>query len=216
MIKSIQATAIAMAEIQNPALGVTEQFLEIHDVVRADGFPVSNSLVVDKNTGEVTVYFPVKDQKFFFAVYLSSLSKPEVIGTDTVGNIRVFLLLSSETLTANQLIKLIKLKPTRFHNKGDQRFGRLLYNYSGVCYEPNPSPDTFQNKLNKLLEYLERDKENIAAITAPACAYIRIAMDLHYGNGYLGGEELLADQIKRIAAMNLSLDFSVDVRGEPW
>lgn len=64
---------------------------------------------------------------------------------------------------------MCKLKATDSWNKGDlKRNGKLSYKYSYINFLPNPEPDSFEDKLRKLLDYLEQDKDGIRHLVKEA------------------------------------------------
>lgn len=81
---------------------------------------------------------------------------------------------------------------------------------------PNPEPDDFEDKLIKLLDYLEQDKEGIKELVEKANGYIQIAMDLHNANGMIGGANLSADSIRRMSNLGLAIDFDLYVAGNSF
>ncbi|TDE15249.1 hypothetical protein [Dyadobacter psychrotolerans] len=67
----------ATEEVLIKKFGVTEQFLKIHQVVFIDDKPKGARVDREIDDGSAIVYFPVVDEKFYFAVYLDT--KPEVM-----------------------------------------------------------------------------------------------------------------------------------------
>src|SRR5688500_15961875 len=65
----------AIEEVETKTLGVTEQFLEIHNLVYIDNKPKIARVDTDKED-EAIVYFNVENEKFFLAVYVDL--KPNV------------------------------------------------------------------------------------------------------------------------------------------
>ena len=86
----------------------------------------------------------------------------EIIGVGTEPNHKIYLRATSEMLNFHELAKLTKLKPADGWNKGDRRkHGNSLYSFSCVKFMPNPEPDEFEDKINKLLDFLEKDVEAV-------------------------------------------------------
>jgi len=207
--------AKAIHEIETKTWGVTEQFLEVHEIVYANGKPVIARIDKDDPDGNVIVYFPVKDEPFYFAVYFNTL--PEIairwMGTEP-GNSVYFAAFSGE-MSYGQLAALTQLKPTGGWSIGDKQKldGTLLRKSSKIMFEPDKGPDELEHKLTKLLDFLESDKEGVALLTEKAGGYIQVAIQFHNGNGMLGGPHINTDCIKRMAALNIEIDFDIYATG---
>lgn len=76
----------AIEEIETKTFGVTEQLLDIHQVVYENDQPRVARVDTEKEDGSAIVYFPVKDEKFYLVIYLDT--KPQVsvrsIGTEII------------------------------------------------------------------------------------------------------------------------------------
>lgn len=84
---------------------------------------------------------------------------------------------------------MTNLMPTEFWNKGDlKKNGKSKYVFSNLKILPNPEPDEFEDKLKKLLDFLEQDKNGIKQLAVSANGYIQVAMDIHNGNGMIGAQ----------------------------
>ena len=79
--------AAATAEIERPAFGVTEQFLEVHEVAYQAGKPEVAGVTIEADTNSATVYFSVKDEVFHLAVYLDTKPEIQVKWIDTEGRV---------------------------------------------------------------------------------------------------------------------------------
>lgn len=202
----------ATEELSAKTFGVTEQFLKIHEVVYENDKPKIARVDTDKEDGTAIVYFPVKDEKFYLAVYLDTIPQISVRHVGTEYSNSVYLGVSSKTFSLEELTAMTKLKATHGHSKGDKR-GGTYWKFSKVCFEPNPEPDEFEDKLKKLLDFLETDKEGIKQLVEKADAWIEIAQEFHIGNTMLGGSFIDTESIKRIANLNLSIDFDLSVGG---
>jgi hypothetical protein len=109
---------------------------------------------------------------------------------------------------------LTNLKPTWGWSKGDARkSSKLFYSFSALHFEPNPEPDEFEHKLRKLLDFLETDKVGIATLVDQASVQVQVATIFHNGNTMLGGHRLDRKIVKRLAALNLEVDFDLYAEG---
>lgn len=203
-------------EFKEKTLGTTEQYLEIHSPIYVD-----NKLKVDRidretNDGLIIAYLPILDERFYFAVYINTtLNQISNVGTEAYH--RVYFRATSEILTANELQTMTKLTPTGGWNKGDLRKnGRSAYKFSSFEILPNPEPDEFEDKLKKLLDFLEQDNDGIKQLAEKANGYIQVAMDIHNGNGMIGGPNIDKDAIRRMNMLGLSIDFDLYVGGNSF
>jgi hypothetical protein len=210
----------AIEEVETKSWGVTKQFLEIHELVLENDKPKVARVDRERKEGTVVVYFPVIAVKFFFAVCLNL--EPEVsvkwIGTEAYNS--VYFRAFSETLSLEELSQFTTLKHTGGRSKGEKKRPTggtgIVWKESTIFYEPNPEPDEFENKLKKLLDYLETDKNGVAVLVGKADGYIQVAIEYHNGNTMLGGHHLNKEAIERLALLNLEIDFDLYVSGNSF
>lgn len=203
----------AIDEIKSKTFGTTQQLLEIHEVVHVNKRP--QALRVNrKNDGTAIVYFPIKDEKFYLAVWLEPIPEVTVTGVGTENYNAVYLKATSEDLTLDELAALTTLPRTDGWSKGDLRkSGNLKYSFSALLFEPNPEPEAFEDKLRKLLDFIEQDTNGIRRLGENASLQIQVATVFHNGNTMLGGQHLDKDILKRIADLNLEINFDLYAEG---
>ena len=73
--------------------------------------------------------------------------------------------------------------------------------------------DEFEDKLTKLLDYLEQDNEGVEKLVNDAGGYIQVYSSFHNGNTMIGGHHLEKDHIKRLSKLNLEIDFDISADG---
>ena len=205
----------AIEEIEQRRLGTTKQLLEVHEVVYEEDKP--KVLRVDKESqdGSVVVYFPVKGQKFYVSIHLHTEPAVTVQAVGAEPYHLVCFSVTSETLTFEQLSSLTTLTPLTGWSKGDLRkFANSFYTASTLHFEPNPEPDEFEDKLKKLLDALEQDKQGVQALASQGDILVQVASIFHNGNTMLGGHYLTKEIIKRLAALELSIDFDLYAKGK--
>ncbi|MGC1631324.1 MAG: DUF4279 domain-containing protein, partial [Gelidibacter sp.] len=211
-----QAIALIEKEFKKKTLGATEQYLEIHSPIYTD-----NKLKIDRIDREtkdeyIIAYLPVLDERFYFAVYINTTTG-EITSVGTEAFHRVYFRATSETMPADELKAMTVLTATEFWNKGDLRKnGKSKHTFSNFKILPNPEPDEFEDKLKKLLDFLEQDKEGIKRLTNNADGYIQVAMDIHNGNGMIGGHNIDVDDIRRMNDLGLSINFDLYVGGNSF
>ena len=78
---------------------------------------------------------------------------------------------------------------------------------------PNPEPDEFENKLCKLLDFLEKDIDGIRRLADAAHGQIQAASIFHNGNTMLGGFHLDKHLLGRLNALRIEIDFDLYAEG---
>lgn len=204
--------ACAIEEVENANFAATQQFLEVYQIVRDNGVPVVSRVDTETDDDNATVYFPVQGEKFYFAVYLDTEPEISVRWTDTEDAYSVYFAIVSETLDSPMISAMTNLKPTKSWSKGDKS-ANGFQNFTKVIFEPNPEADEFDDKIEKLLDYLLTDKENIKRLVDNYGGYIQVSAMFHNGNTALGGVHLNKDIIRKLADLNLSIDFDLYAEG---
>jgi hypothetical protein len=204
-------------EIKDKTWGVTEQFLEVHDVILVDGQPKIDRIDNEKGDGIVIAYLPIKDESFHLAIYLDSKSGFEIKGIETKPYNTVYFRATSDKLNAAELSSMTTLKATKSWDKGEKRkHGDSVQKFSSVVFDPNPEPDEFTDKLKKLLDFLEQDRVGVRRLVDNADGYVQVAMKFHNGNTMLGGPNLDKEIIRRMSELNLEIDFDLYADGNPF
>ncbi|GAB2700911.1 hypothetical protein GCM10027037_27360 [Mucilaginibacter koreensis] len=212
-----QVTQAALQELETQSWGATEQYLQIYEVVKAEGKPVIARIDMEEPKGLAIVYFSMVGERLYLAIGVDTQPEVAIRYINTESYNKVYLRASSETLTAAQIQVLSTLQASESFNKGELRkSGKVTYTYSCANYEPNPEPDAFEDKLMKLLDYLEQDNAGVAALVMQADAYIQVDQDIHYGNGLIGGPYLSKEVIRRMSGLNLGIEFSQYATGKPF
>jgi hypothetical protein len=211
-----QIIKIITTELEAQTLGGTEQYLEIHKFIYENDKLVIERIDRDSQKNSITVYLPVVGEKFYFKVYIDKTTET-FIGLSTEPYNRVYFTATSETMTLKELAALTTLTFTEGWSKGDLRKnGKSEYKFSSIKFLPNPEPDTFENKLQKLLTFLEQDKEGVKILVEKAFGYIQVAMNFHDGNGMLGGPTINKECVNRMSGMGLEIDFDLYSEGNPF
>ena len=210
-----QAITLIEKEFKDKTFGVTEQYLEIHAPIY-----INNELQVariDRDHDKLIIaYLPVQDERFYFAVYINGDSD-EIISIDTEPAHWVYFFATSNNLSETELKAMCSLSVYESWNKGDlKRNGRSAHQNSGLKIMPNSEPDEFEDKLDKLLTYLETDKNGISELVEKAECYIQVAMDIHNGNGMIGGPNISRENVSRMHNLGLSINFDLYVGGNSF
>lgn len=213
MPDSATIVAVATAEATNPTFGTTQQFLEVHAVALEDGKPKVAGIAMASDQAPAIVYFAVQDEEFFLAVSVSpvSLSVEYAWAEDYH---RVSFHATSATLDTEQLSALTSLKPTESINKEDNRGNaKRKWPYHSIEFEPNPEPNPFETKIKQLLTFLEQDATGIRALVDQAEGCLRVISVFYNGNTSLGSVSFDKETIRRMAALNLGVDFDLNAQG---
>jgi hypothetical protein len=211
-----QLIEIISKELRNKTQGVTEQYLTVHQPIYKDKELVISRIDRESEEEVDIVYFPVAGEKFYFKAFIE---KDTFVfrGLGTEPWYRVYLTATSSTKTLTELKAMLDLTPSEGWSKGDLRAnGKTTHTFSRISFLPNPEPDTFKNKLNHLLDYLETDKDGVKRLIDNSDAYISVAADIHDANGMIHGHCIDSESIQRMAKFNLSLDFDLYVSGNPF
>ena len=208
-------TQKAIEELEAKSLGVTEQFLEAHKIAYIGDKPNIARIDCD-NKDEAIVYFHVENERFYFSIYVDLKPNISVRWADTTPYHSVRFRVISETLSVTTMSKLTKLTPSKSANKGDRKKPNnenIIWKESRIEFEPNPEADEFEAKLTKLLDYLEQDKAGVEELVNKAECHIQVWSCFHNGNTMLGGYQINKDIIKRMGALNISIDFDIYAEG---
>jgi hypothetical protein len=209
-----EITKVAIEEIETKAWGTTQQFLQIHELIYEEDSPKILHIDKDESNGTAIVYFPVKDEEFYFAVSVATTPTINVRWVDTEAMHRVYFRATSEDLDFEQLASLTTLKPTGGWKKGERKkYGNSVYKYSSIEFLPNPEPDAFDDKIHKLLDFLERDIDGIRRLANIGGGQIQVASIFHNGNTMLGGYHLDKRLLSRLDALEVEIDFDLYAEG---
>jgi hypothetical protein len=210
-----QVITLIEKEFQEKTFGVTEQYLEIHAPIY-----IKNKLQVDRIDRDhdklIIAYLPILEERFYFTIYIDGDSGKLInIGTEPYH--RVYFFATSENLSETELKAMCSLSVYESWNKGDlKKNGRSTHKFSALKIMPNTEPDEFEDKLDKLLTCLETDKKGVSELVEKAEGYIQVAMDIHNGNGMIGGPNISKESIVRMCNLGLSINFDLYVGGNSF
>jgi hypothetical protein len=207
---------IVINELISPTLGATVQLLAIHDFKQIDNKPIIERIDLEHNDSIAIVYIPVIDERFYFAVYVD-LKQGIVTNVGTESDNKVYFRCTSKDLTCGQLCSMTHLQPTEGWSFGDLRkSGKSKYDFSAIHFLPNPEPDEFEDKLIKLLDFLEKDTDGVKRLVDTTSGSIQVAMTFHNGNGMFGGPLIDKKSLKRLADLGLEINFDLYAFGNEY
>lgn len=206
---------MAIEEVENKGLIVIQLFLEVHKLVYEDNLPKVLRVDRDKEKGTVIVYFAVKDEGFSLALYFATEPDLMVQKAEIVPGHFVYFQATSENLSLETLCTLTTLKPAFCWRKGELPHKS---DYNGFQVVLDERPDDFEDLLDKLLSLLEQDREGILQLAATANGCINVSSIYYNANNkyILGALQISKSQVKRLAALDLTIDFSISVDGIPF
>lgn len=222
----IEIRELIEKELFEKSFGTIEQYLEIHSPVYEEG-KLEIACIDRSLEGEIIVYLSVKEEEFYFIVYINIVER-KIVAFDTEAHYRVFLIafmldqfidisnLDSYNRLEIDLIKHLNLEYA--WKKGEKMRGRSrLHEDNGLKFEPTPEPDTLENKLNRLLDILEENKEGMSAFSQKV-DFIKIQtfISYHRGNQLLGSFVLDKALLNRISQFNIALEFDISAWGKPF
>lgn len=193
--------------------GISEQLLEIHQPI------LENKKVkiakIKKKPKQIIVYLTVENEKFYFVFYINSKSR-KIIGISTESFISICFRATSDKINFDEMQKLTKLQATKGWNKGELRNNSVRHKLSSFIFDLNYKPQTFEKKLSNLLKVLKNHKREITKLSKKAYCIIQVYMEIHNGNGMIGGPNMSRKNIKKLSKLNLSVDFDQYVSGNEF
>jgi hypothetical protein len=201
-------------EVNNPTWAMLEQFLTAHQIDYENGKP--KVVHVDMDNPEMAiVYLAVHDQDFYYGMWVETKDEIRLHWMNTRPKIRVYFCAESETLTIEEMMALTSIDTQVARRKGELRWTKVAYKDSAIIIEITPEPRSFEDKLVRLLDHLEQDREGIKTLADKTETSI-CADCLYYSGHYSLGTLLIDKKIaKRIAALNLALYIDLEAWGEP-
>jgi hypothetical protein len=138
-----------------------------------------------------------------------------VRSTDTEDYCDVYFRATSEELTLQQLVSLTTLPyDSESWSKGDShpRTG-LPRKFSSLVLKLPQNPGELNRKLQLLLSFLEQDLVGVKKLIDYYHGGIQVHIIFHNGNTMLGGLHLDKEDIRRLAALNVEIDFDLYAEG---
>lgn len=210
-----KAIKIAIKEVTKREWARTEQLLKIHELVYENDKPKVLRVITKDDKNTAVVYFQIKDQRFYLAIYFDTKPKIAIRWIGTQPYHCVYFSASSNEMSYEEICKLTILAPTGGWNKGDKKkYVEATHKYTRVTFEPDPGPNEFETKMRGLLDFLETDVQGVANLVDKAEGYIQVATIFHNGNTMLGGHHLEKSTIARLAKLNLEIDFDEYAEGK--
>lgn len=206
----------ALAEVSHPSLGVSQQVLAVHKLALEEGTPLIRLQEQDPETGDYRVYFEIDHEPYFFVLVIAlECYKPVVSAAYLEAAVRVYLSITSATLSPETITQKIGLQPTRSKTLGEPRHPKaptVTLQKHHWSFEPGAEvPGSLERKLTVLLSQLEAAQPKIAAL--PDTCEICICICYRGYRGWMGGWHLDPAIICKIAALGAALDVDLYASG---
>lgn len=206
---------VAIEEILHPTFATTKQYLAVHEIEFENGLPKVERIEPNYYDNLISIYFPIKEERFFLEIHLQKEPQIQVQFVWTESGHKVYLTATSETLTFDELSQILILKPVEGWSKGDlMRNGKSLTKFSRISFEPIKSEAYgLDQKLKLLITELEKNIENVRQLTEKADATISVCR-----HQYVSGNSGICfdiDLINRLSKLNLGVDIDSYIIGNP-
>ncbi len=204
--------AIASDEIIQKNFGVTQQYLDVHEIEFENGVPRILCIDYEQFPDNAVVYFQVKDYSFYFAVRVNIKIEPKVTFTWNEPRHKIRFIASSNQLSADELQAIISLSGNETitintHAQTEES--------TKLVIESTPWPGNFKQQLKRFLDYLLGDASGINRLVGRANGCLEVESDFYIGNGHLGGYLLDNETIAKLTELNVSISFIEKNSGIP-
>jgi hypothetical protein len=147
---------LALAELREPKLSLTQQYLAVHRVAEDESGPLSAGVVVTDNG--LDVYFQLVDEHYFLVLcVIVDDAGPSVRFCRAEAKCRVYLAITSDTVPPEDITAMLELTPTESWRRGDPgRHDRgLERKFHAWYFDPlGDGPGECDQKMKALLEML--------------------------------------------------------------
>jgi hypothetical protein len=153
------------------------------------------------------VFISVPENRYFIALRYSNTQNPSLLEAEFVPHYDVYLSITSDVLSFEDIRGAIGLDPTDGWSLGDRfRGGKRIMNFSSAKYRPNSKTgEACQVKVDDLLDLLKPYEDSISRLSEHADCKLVISVWSHISSyiGYI----LTNNQIKILAKLNVDMDY---------
>lgn len=207
-----QYIKIAIKELLNPTFETTKQHIEVLEVQTINGEP--EIARVNFSDDLVSVYFKVKNERFFLVINVNKDENPQPAGTWIESGHRVYLTATSENFSLQELEKFLDLKPLTGWSKGEKRpKGKSEYTFSRISFEANENEAfDLKEKLSELLTEIEKDRDGVLKLTENADTIISVCRHQYVSGN--AGIHFDIETIDRLQKLKLAVDIDTYIVGD--
>jgi Domain of unknown function (DUF4279) len=211
-------TNIIADELLNPTFEMTRQYLKILEVKYEGNKPKITKIEFNENQNQATAYIEVKNEIFYLEFVFDTTDTIQLTSVDTLPFVKISFMPTSKSLTTEELLTIISVKPSKTITKDDSfSNGKFEYTYNGLEFETFSEPGRLEKKLKYLLDILETDLEGIKQLSKQTCTKdIFVTIVYHIGNGNFTGLCLDNETLNRVTRLGLELTFDIYATGEKF
>jgi hypothetical protein len=214
MSVELEAADLARREVLTPALSTTKEVLAVHAPVQADGLPLIARADTTREPGAFYFYFRLQNEPYYVVIVVRpGETGLAVVGAYVEAAVRVFLLITSETLSPDEITRRVGLKPTGTHGKGKCLHKHLRPLAKTMWrFEPHMSlPESVDRKLALLLDELDGAAPRIAELAGECDVAVTICYEGY--KDWLGGWVAGAGTLERLAALGANVELDLYASG---
>jgi hypothetical protein len=211
-----KAILLAQEEVNGQAWALTRQLLAVNAAeIGEDGDPVVARVDEDTESGAYFIYFPIRGEPYFFVVVV----RPDEAGELAVswiymeGGTRVYLLITSEIFSPEEITARVGLTPTKSHQMGDpvrKKSPARTYRVHMWHFEPQKGiPGTVEEKLKVLLEEVNPAVAQIADLRPMCDVGVMVVFEGWGGDWQFGGIHFETEIVQGLAALGATLDLDL-------
>jgi hypothetical protein len=204
---------LAFAELRQPKLSLTQQYLAVHRLVQDEGRPVVAGVVVTDNG--LDVYFELVGEDYFFVLcVIVDDAGPSVRFCRAEAKCRVYLSVTSDTVLPEDVTLILQLTPTESWRRGDPgpRDGSLSRKFNAWYFDPlGDGPGECDQKMKALLQMLASSSSRISELAVRCSVCISVVY-----RGYrcqMWGLHWSAETVQSIAAFGVDIDLDLYASG---
>ena len=201
---------VALQEILSPTFELTKQFLAVNNIVFRENMPYIEDVILDTQENLARVYFPIEGEQYYLVISITPGPQAIVSMIAMSPGNRVYFAAKSEVHSLEELLALTSVKPTKTWRKGEKR-GKSP-RHSGFEVRPfEKETGGVEDKLHVLLDILLPFKSALRSLSTLASIGIYV---VYYGyQGQMWGIHLDEETIRKLAELNLSVDFDLYASG---
>jgi hypothetical protein len=204
---------LASAELREPKLSLTRQYLAVHRVAEDESGPLSAGVVVTDHG--LDVYFQLVDEHYFLVLcVIADETGPSVRFCRAEAKSRVYLAITSDTVSPEDVTAMLELTPTESWHRGDPgRHDRgPERKFHAWYFDPlGDGPGECDQKMKALLEILAGASTRISelAVRCKVC----ISVVYHGYQCQMWGLHWSTETVRRIAALGVEIDIDLYASG---
>jgi Domain of unknown function (DUF4279) len=211
------ALELALREVVEQEWLSTQQFFRAHTLQKDNGLPVTTVLAIQDR---FDVYFHLEKEPYFLVIPVNlEQDKLKLYHCRAEAKSRVYLGITSETVTAAELTARIGLEPTENWKKGAPNpttRGRINYKFHGWFLDPSGNgPGGVDQKLQKLLDLTDPYAAAIRELSEEGDCSVWVRVPYSGYQEQMWGVGVDPRDLQRLAALGAGLDIDLYAYGPP-